>query len=116
MFKVLNFIIPFLMEMIFGKKDDKASITTLQKFKRGFVYLLMAIAFGLNWFLIGRVYNLSVNYVNLKAEKVVLMERLIISESYKAKSEQLERTLEFCMRAAFSSDNKTKKLSSISKK
>lgn len=109
MLKFVNFIVPFLIEMLFGKKDDKVVLGRGEKLKRRFVYAVMVMAFALIYFLAGKVYNLSVNYVDLKKQKVALEERMDEYEAYKAKAEQLEKSLQLCMMIAYSGPSNPRK-------
>lgn len=100
MIKIINFFIPFLLEMLFGKNNDKQKEAETKKatfFKKGFVYLIMMLSFSFNYFSINKVYNLSINYITVKTEKAVIQAKLDVAEGNKARADQLEKSLEFCM-------------------
>jgi hypothetical protein len=96
MIKIINIIIPFLFEMLFGNNKEKNSSIFL-KVKKVFVYVLMLLSFSFNYFAVTRIYNLSLNYIAVKNEKIVLQSKLEIAEADKVRAQQLEKSLEFCM-------------------
>lgn len=100
MIKIINFFIPFLLEMLFGKKENKTKeeeVKTSSKLKKGFVYLVMMLSFSFNYFSINKIYTVSMSYIEIKREKNVLQAKLDVAEGDKARANQLEKSLEFCM-------------------
>jgi len=96
MIKIINIIIPFLFEMLFGNNKGKNTSVFL-KVKKVFVYVLMLLSFSFNYFAVNRIYNLGVGFIALKNDKIIIQAKLQAAEVYKIRAEQLEKSLEFCM-------------------
>jgi hypothetical protein len=105
MFKIIGLIIPFLLEMVFGKKqeplptEDKDSLKPSNR-KRFIVSIIMLISFSINYLAIGRLYSLSLSYIALNNEKNIYKVKNEVLENNKARAEQLEKSLQYCMDAA----------------
>ena len=97
MSNILNLFIPFLLEMLFGSKDDKTTPTPFQKYKRYLAYSVMIVSFSLNYIVVTRLYNVSLLYINLKRENAVLDAKADLSDANKARADQLQTSLEYCM-------------------
>lgn len=100
--KIINFFIPFLMEMLFGKKDDKIVLSRKDVWKRRIVYAVMVISFSVNYVLAGKVYSLAAAYIALKKKADTYESAANLSDSYKMRADQLDVSLQFCMRMAYS--------------
>ena len=100
MIKIINFIIPFLLEMLFGKKEEKEKedgASQPSKLKKTIVYLVMMLSFSFNYFAINRIYTVSMSYIGLKKEKALLQAIISVRDDDKSRADQLEKSLEFCM-------------------
>ena len=100
MIKIINIIIPFLLEILFGKKDESTKGGEPKKnktFLKILVYIVMMLSFSFNYFSINKVYTLSISYVALKKEMAINQEKILYIEEVKGRVKQLQESLEYCM-------------------
>lgn len=100
MLKLISLVVSFLIEMIFGKKPTDApedALLSTGRWKKIFVSGIITISFIVNYLAIGRLYSLSVSYIDLNNQKLAYKAKLEILDNTKARSEQLEKSLEYCM-------------------
>lgn len=100
MLKLISLVVSFLIEMIFGKKPTGApedALLSTGRWKKIFVSGIITISFIVNYLAIGRLYSLSISYIDLNNQKLSYKAKLEILDNTKARSEQLEKSLEYCM-------------------
>lgn len=96
--KVLNFILPFLIEMIFGKKGDDATHHPLQKLKRIIAYIFISVSISINYITISRLYSLSMKYIAMEHENSVLEGKEAQCKEAGIRVKQIQETLNYCIK------------------
>jgi len=110
MIKVINFFIPFLLEMLFGKDNDKTGPPPFQKYKRYFAYGIMVLSFSINYVVVSRLYNVSLLYMALKRQNIILEAKADTADANVVRADQLEKSLEYCMSNSYRSNVKPGKI------
>lgn len=98
MTSIVTFFIPFLLEMFFGKKHNKTILTKTQVFKRKIVYGIIMFSFCLNYFVINKLYNLSLRYIFINNQKTLLELKAQANDSDKIKHSFIQKSLEECLK------------------
>jgi hypothetical protein len=110
MFKIIGLLVSFLMEMVFGKKQTDPKVKAEFDKRRFVVSTIMVISFGMNYLAIGRLYSLSVSYIDLNNEKNNYKVKVETLTNIKSRADQLEDSLKFCMNASLAiQESKNKK-------
>lgn len=98
MLRFIIFLLPFIKEMIFGKKPlERRKVSFLTKVRQWVFFTLVVSSLGLNYLSITKLYEISVLHLAITKENKKLLE---ISNHYKdevIKNHQLESSLNFCM-------------------
>lgn len=98
MIKVLNLLIPFLTEMVFGKKEDIEKLDAKTKFKRQVFLALIVLSLYVNFYSIQKLTSVSLKYVALAKEKKVMETELASLKEMVAKEKTIMQLLEDCIR------------------
>lgn len=99
--KVLGFLIPFLLEMLFGKKDDKIVLTSKQIWMRRIGSAIIFLSLSLNYIAIGKLYSVTRSYVELKIKYDDVKKIADSDNANRLRIEDLEKSLNFCMKIAY---------------
>lgn len=97
MIKVLNLLIPFLMEMVFGKKEDLVKLSAKARFKRWVFLSLIVLSLVLNYYTIEKIATISVRYIALSKENKTLTEELSESNKTILHQQTVESLLQSCL-------------------
>lgn len=98
MIKVLNLLIPFLTEMVFGKKEDIEKLDAKTKFKRQVFLGLIVLSLYVNFYSIQKLTSISLKYVALAKEKKVMEIELASLKEMVAKEKTIMQLLENCIK------------------
>lgn len=100
MLKVLNLLIPFLTEMVFGKKEEAEKLDAKTKFKRQVFLALIILSLYGNYYTIQKLTNVSLKYVALAKEKRIMEIELISLKEMVAKENIIVELLQNCIKPA----------------
>jgi NADH:ubiquinone oxidoreductase subunit 4 (subunit M) len=103
-FKIIAYLIPFLKEMVFGKKEDQIKDSPGVRLKKRIVFAILISSIFLNGLFFKRLYYVSVSNAarndqikKFEEEKKNYEEiRKNYDDSVK-KAQQLDETLKFCI-------------------
>jgi hypothetical protein len=108
MVKVLNLLIPFLMEMVFGKKEDIAKLDAKSRFKRWIFLILVVLSLVINYYTIEKIATISVKYLALSKEKKVLEVKLKEKDLELSKAHSIQELLQGCIKTNYNKQAKQK--------
>jgi hypothetical protein len=98
--KILDFILPFFIEMFFGKRGETTTKQPNQKLKKTIGYILISASISINCFAISKLYSLSLKYISLEHEKSTLESKDAQCKELAIKSEQIQETLNYCIKSS----------------
>jgi hypothetical protein len=97
MIKIITTLIPFIKELVFGKKgeyDNDSLGTTLKKW---FIFLLIVGSLTLNVVVVERLVKVSLSMVKVQHERDGLKAQVESLKSLKERNEELSKFLDACI-------------------
>ena len=96
-FKIIAYLIPFLKEMVFGKKEDQHRDTDAVRLKKKIVFAILVSSLFLNGLVLKRLYQVSLTNVSRTQQIKKYEEEKKSYEEALNRAKQLESTLNFCI-------------------
>lgn len=97
MVKIITTLIPFVKELIFGKKGDQSSDPILVRFGKWIAFLILMGSIALNVLMFERLYAVSLNQVKVVHELTDARAKLKELEQLRQKNSELDRILNNCL-------------------
>lgn len=89
-------IIMFFKELIFGKKSIHENKSFTAKAKSWFVFIILIVSLGMNYFLGNKIYRLTFAYISLDKEKKNLQLLLKENEKCHIANDAFEKLMQTC--------------------
>jgi uncharacterized membrane protein YqhA len=100
MFKLFSMLAAFMAEMMFGKSNNKIVVAAKTKIKTYYIGLLLTLIMTSEYYLISKLYTVSVKYIALEKDNKELNEKADNVDILASKVTTLEQSLHYCIRNA----------------
>lgn len=97
MIRFFIFLLPFIREMIFGKKEEQRGDSFTTKARKTMIYCIIVSSLFINFVAIKKLYTVSVSHVNIRRELSALKDVKDTLDKEIIRREQLEISLNNCI-------------------